>query len=45
MILEENKFYVGEEIVSYPIEEKILFAIEKKSRHSKILNKLIALIK
>ena len=36
--LEENKFYVGEEIVSYPIEEKILYAIEKKSRHSKILN-------
>ena len=36
--LETNKFYVGEEIVSYPIEEKILYAIEKKSRHPKILN-------
>ena len=36
--LEEKKYYVGEEIVSYPIEEKILYAIEKKSRHEKILN-------
>lgn len=36
--LEKNKFYVGEEIVSYPIEEKILYAIEKKARHTKILN-------
>ena len=36
--LEEKKYYVGEEIVSYPIEEKILYAIEKKSRHKKILN-------
>lgn len=36
--LEKNKFYVGEEIVSYPIEEKILYAIEKKSRNTKILN-------
>jgi len=36
--LEKNKFYVGEEIISYPIEEKILYAIEKKSRHAKILN-------
>lgn len=36
--LEKNKFYVGEEIVSYPIEEKILYAIEKKSRFPKILN-------
>lgn len=36
--LEKNKFYVGDEIVSYPIEEKILYAIEKKSRHNKILN-------
>lgn len=36
--LEKNKFYVGEEIISYPIEEKILYAIEKKSRHEKILN-------
>lgn len=36
--LEKNKYYVGEEIVSYPIEEKILYAIEKKSRYPKILN-------
>lgn len=36
--LDKNKFYVGEEIVSYPIEEKILYAIEKKSRSPKILN-------
>jgi len=36
--LEKNKYYVGEEIVSYPIEEKILYAIEKKSRFPKILN-------
>ena len=36
--LEKSKFYVGEEIVSYPIEEKILYAIEKKSRYPKILN-------
>ncbi|MBQ2835667.1 MAG: hypothetical protein IJE68_02380 [Clostridia bacterium] len=36
--LEKNKYYVGDEIVSYPIEEKILYAIEKKSRYPKILN-------
>ena len=36
--LEKNKFYVGKEIVSYPIEEKILYGIEKKSRYAKILN-------
>ncbi len=36
--LDKNKFYVGKEIVSYPIEEKILYAIEKKSRNEKILN-------
>lgn len=36
--LVEKKFYVGEEIVSYPIEEKILYAIEKKARYPKILN-------
>ena len=36
--LEKNKFYVGDEIISYPIEEKILYAIEKKSRYPKILN-------
>ena len=36
--LEKNKYYVGNEIISYPIEEKILYAIEKKSRYPKILN-------
>ena len=37
--LKKNKFYVGEqEIISYPIEEKILYAIEKKSNNKKILN-------
>ena len=37
--LKKNKFYVGEqEIVSYPIEEKILYAIERKSNNKKILN-------
>ena len=37
--LEKNKYYVGnEEIVSYPIEEKLLYAIEKKSNNPKILN-------
>ena len=37
--LEENKFFVGDdEIVSYPIEQKILYAIEKKSNNKKILN-------
>lgn len=37
--LKKNKFYIGEqEIVSYPIEEKILYAIEKKSSNKKILN-------
>ena len=36
--LEKNKYYVGEDIVSYPIEEKLLYAIEKKSRYPKILN-------
>lgn len=36
--LEKNKYYVGDEIISYPIEERILYAIEKKSRFSKILN-------
>lgn len=37
--LKKNKFYVGEkEIVSYPIERKLLYAIEKKSNNKKILN-------
>jgi len=36
--LEKKKYFVGEEIVSYPIEEKIMYAIEKKSNNSKILN-------
>ena len=37
--LKENKFIVNEEgIISYPIEEKLLYAIEKKSNNSQILN-------
>ena len=37
--LKENKFIVNEEgIISYPIEEKLLYAIEKKSNNAKILN-------
>ena len=37
--LKEKKFIVGEEeIISYPIEEKLLYAIEKKSNNEKILN-------
>lgn len=37
--LEKNKFYIGEnEIICYPIEEKILYAIEKKSNYKKIVN-------
>ena len=36
--LEKNKYYVGNEIISYPIEQKVLYAIEKKSRNEKILN-------
>lgn len=36
--LKKKKYFVGEEIVSYPIEEKILYAIEKKSNFPKILN-------
>lgn len=36
--LKKNKYYVGEdEIISYPIEEKLLYAIEKKS--NKIVRK------
>ena len=35
----KNKFIVTEdEIISYPIEEKLLYAIEKKSNNKKILN-------
>ena len=37
--LKEKKFYIGEEeIVSYPIEQKLLYAIEQKSNNKKILN-------
>lgn len=37
--LKKNKFYVSEKtIISYPIEEKLLYAIEKKSNNKKILN-------
>ena len=37
--LKKNKYFVSEqEIISYPIEQKILYAIEKKSNNKKILN-------
>ena len=37
--LKERKFIVREDgIISYPIEEKLLYAIEKKSNNKKILN-------
>ena len=37
--LKRKKFYVSEkEIISYPIEEKLLYAIEKKCNNDKILN-------
>ena len=37
--LKKKKFYIGEkEIISYPIEQKLLYAIEKKSSNKKILN-------
>lgn len=43
--LEKNKFYIGKkEILSYPIEEKILYAIEKKANIKKIVNNKYDLI-
>lgn len=37
--IKENKFIITDaEIISYPIEEKLLYAIEKKSNNEKILN-------
>lgn len=37
--LNNNKFYIKKrEIISYPIEEKLLYAIEQLSNHSKLLN-------
>lgn len=37
--LEKHKFYIDQnEIITYPIEEKILYAIEKKSNVKKIVN-------
>ena len=37
--LEEKKFYIGErEIITYPIEEKILYAIEKNSNNKRIVS-------
>lgn len=37
--LKKNKFYIQDQnIISYPIEEKILYAIEKKTSNKKILN-------
>ena len=37
--LEKNKFYIDEnQIITYPIEEKILYAIEKSINSNKIVN-------
>ena len=37
--LKNKKFHIGEqEIISYPIEGKLLYAVEKKSSNKKILN-------
>lgn len=37
--LKKNKFYISEnEIISYPIERKILYAIEQNANNKKILN-------
>ena len=37
--LEKNKFYINEqEIIVYPIEEKILYAIQKKSNNKRIVS-------
>ncbi len=37
--LEKNKFYIDEnQIITYPIEEKILYAIEKSINNNKIVN-------
>ncbi len=37
--LKAKKFYIGEkEIISYPIERKILYAIEQNANNNKILN-------
>lgn len=37
--LNNNKFYIKKrEIISYPIEEKLLYAIEQLSNYSKLLN-------
>ena len=37
--LKKNKYHISEdEIISYPIERKILFAIEKKANNKRILN-------
>ena len=43
--LEKNKFYIKEnEIISYPIEEKILYAIEKNTNNKKIVNNKYGII-
>ena len=37
--LEKNKYYIDDKLVlAYPIEEKLLYAIEKKSNSDKIVN-------
>ena len=43
--LEKNKFYINQnEIICYPIEEKILYAIEKKSNNELIVNNKYGII-
>ena len=43
--LEKNKFYISQnEIICYPIEEKILYAIEKKSNNELIINNKYGII-
>lgn len=43
--LEKNKFYIdNNEIICYPIEEKILYAIEKKSNNELIVNNKYGII-
>lgn len=37
--LEKNKYYIDDKLVlAYPIEEKLLYAVEKKSNNDKIVN-------
>ena len=43
--LKENKFYINKnEIIAYPIENKLLYAIEKVSNSKKIVNQKYGVI-